>query len=205
MEWSEEIIAQLKDLWAEGLSTAEIGRRLSITKNAVVGKAHRLGLPPRPSPIRRNGSKPKTAADKTELPTAATPTPEVPATRTATTLPSATPATQPLATATPAPVAAPVPSPAATPTSAVIDDKAVRKEKAAPVVRAAAKPKTLLRSISDPEPQKRRGPSCCWPIGDPGTPGFHFCGATPIPGKPYCEEHAQIAYVRLRDRRDSVA
>jgi GcrA cell cycle regulator len=85
------------------------------------------------------------------------------------------------------------------------DDKTARKEKTAPAARPSTKPKTLLRSISDPEPQKRRGPSCCWPIGDPGTPGFHFCGATPIPGKPYCEEHAQIAYVRLRDRRDSVA
>lgn len=207
MEWSEEIIAQLKDLWAEGLSTAEIGRRLSITKNAVVGKAHRLGLPPRPSPIRRNGSKPKTAADKTEQPTAATPVPEAP-------LPRTTGVTPPPAAAAPAqpavvPPAAPATEPAtpvaAAPAPASGDDKTVRKEKAAPVARSAAKPKTLLRSISDPEPQKRRGPACCWPIGDPGTPGFHFCGATPIPGKPYCEEHAQIAYVRLRDRRDSVA
>ncbi len=54
MEWTDETIARLKELWAEGLSTAEIGRRLSITKNAVVGKAHRLSLPPRPSPIRRS-------------------------------------------------------------------------------------------------------------------------------------------------------
>lgn len=205
MEWSEEIIAQLKDLWAEGLSTAEIGRRLSITKNAVVGKAHRLGLPPRPSPIRRNGSKPKTAADKTEQPAAAvaTPTAEAPAARSSTPAPSAVHPAQPHTTAVPTPAAPP--SPVATPALAVIDDKAARKEKAAPVARTGTKPKTLLRSISDPEPQKRRGPACCWPIGDPGTPGFHFCGATPIPGKPYCEEHAQIAYVRLRDRRDSVA
>ncbi|MFT8418557.1 MAG: GcrA family cell cycle regulator [Acetobacter sp.] len=205
MEWSEEIIAQLKDLWAEGLSTAEIGRRLSITKNAVVGKAHRLGLPPRPSPIRRNGSKPKTATDKPEAPTTAAAAQEAPTTRTATTAPSVAPVTQALAPATPAPVVAPAPSATATPAPVMVDDKTVRKEKAAPVARTPTKPKTLLRSISDPEPQKRRGPSCCWPIGDPGTPGFHFCGATPIPGKPYCEEHAQIAYVRLRDRRDSVA
>ncbi|MDE7548121.1 GcrA family cell cycle regulator [Acetobacter fabarum] len=206
MEWSEEIIAQLKDLWAEGLSTAEIGRRLSITKNAVVGKAHRLGLPPRPSPIRRNGSKPKVAADKAEQ---LTPTPlatETPASRAA--APSPSPvvhAAQPIATTAPAPVVEQSPAPATAAEPGGVDDKAARKEKAAPVARTSVKPKTLLRSISDPEPQKRRGPSCCWPIGDPGTPGFHFCGATPIPGKPYCEEHAQIAYVRLRDRRDSVA
>ncbi len=56
MEWTEETIARLRGLWAEGLSTAEIGRRLGVSKNAVVGKAHRLVLPPRPSPIRRGGT-----------------------------------------------------------------------------------------------------------------------------------------------------
>ena len=56
MEWTDETIARLRDLWAEGLSTAEIGRRMGISKNAVVGKAHRVGLEPRPSPIRREGS-----------------------------------------------------------------------------------------------------------------------------------------------------
>lgn len=50
--WSDERITQLRALWTEGLSTAEIGRRLGISKNAVVGKAHRLHLPARPSPIR---------------------------------------------------------------------------------------------------------------------------------------------------------
>ena len=53
MEWNEETIARLRALWAEGLSTAEIGRRMGISKNAVVGKAHRLNLPARASPIRR--------------------------------------------------------------------------------------------------------------------------------------------------------
>jgi GcrA cell cycle regulator len=56
MEWAEETIARLRTLWDEGLSTAEIGRRLGVSKNAVVGKAHRLDLPARPSPIRRDGS-----------------------------------------------------------------------------------------------------------------------------------------------------
>ncbi|MDT8870089.1 GcrA family cell cycle regulator [Komagataeibacter rhaeticus] len=60
-----------------------------------------------------------------------------------------------------------------------------------------------MRPVS--EPRRRSSQSCCWPLGDPGTPGFHFCGATPLPGKPYCAEHAQLAYVKLRDRRDNVA
>ena len=53
MEWNTETIERLRGLWAEGYSTAEIGRRMGISKNAVVGKAHRLNLPSRPSPIRR--------------------------------------------------------------------------------------------------------------------------------------------------------
>lgn len=55
MEWPEETIQQLRNLWDEGLSTAAIAMRLGVTKNAVVGKAHRLDLPGRPSPIRREG------------------------------------------------------------------------------------------------------------------------------------------------------
>jgi GcrA cell cycle regulator len=51
--WTSELIQQLSALWKEGLSTAEIGRRLGVTKNAVVGKAHRLSLDPRPSPLKR--------------------------------------------------------------------------------------------------------------------------------------------------------
>ena len=53
MEWTSGAIDQLRALWAEGLSTAEIGRRMGVTKNAIVGKAHRLDLPARPSPIRK--------------------------------------------------------------------------------------------------------------------------------------------------------
>jgi GcrA cell cycle regulator len=54
MLWTGEAIARLTALWAEGRTTGEIGRRLGASKNAVVGKAHRLGLPPRPCPIRRS-------------------------------------------------------------------------------------------------------------------------------------------------------
>ncbi len=58
MDWTTEQIGQLTRLWSEGLSTAEIGKRLGISKNAVVGKAHRLHLNSRPSPIKRVGPRP---------------------------------------------------------------------------------------------------------------------------------------------------
>jgi len=55
VDWTDELTAKLRVLWAEGLSTAAIGRRLNISKNATVGKAHRLNLPARPSPIKQGG------------------------------------------------------------------------------------------------------------------------------------------------------
>ena len=58
MPWNEENVARLKDLWDQGLPTAQIGKLLGFTKNAVVGKAHRIGLERRPSPIRRTAAKP---------------------------------------------------------------------------------------------------------------------------------------------------
>lgn len=51
-QWTPERIQVLIALWNEGHSTSEIGRRLGITKNSVVGKVHRLGLKKRASPIR---------------------------------------------------------------------------------------------------------------------------------------------------------
>ncbi len=58
MAWNEENVARLRELWDQGLPTAQIGKLLGFTKNAVVGKAHRIGLERRPSPIRRTSTKP---------------------------------------------------------------------------------------------------------------------------------------------------
>ena len=58
MPWNDDNVARLKELWDQGLPTAQIGKLLGFTKNAVVGKAHRIGLERRPSPIRRTAVKP---------------------------------------------------------------------------------------------------------------------------------------------------
>ena len=47
--------------------------------------------------------------------------------------------------------------------------------------------------------------NCCWPLGEPGTPDFRFCTGNATPGKPYCAEHASVAYVRVRERREDAA
>jgi GcrA cell cycle regulator len=250
MEWTEEVIARLQELWRQGLSTAEIGRQLSITKNAVVGKAHRLGLPPRPSPIRKTdrpedeparsapaGSPPKPAAKATRKAVSAKA--PAPSTTGVAPAPSEDEGTGPVASMPPAPPSAPEPAPAdpvvaprspfaavAAPEemeTATVETMAPAETIAASLPKApapapaketerrkseadatAAGQKPVLRSIIGDNPI-RKGPTCCWPIGDPGTPGFHFCGAKPLPGKPYCAEHAALAYVKLRDRRDNVA
>jgi len=56
--WNESNVERLRELWDQGLPTAQIGKLLGFTKNAVVGKAHRIGLERRPSPIRRTAIKP---------------------------------------------------------------------------------------------------------------------------------------------------
>ena len=58
MSWNDENVSRLRDLWDQGLPTAQIGKLIGFTKNAVVGKAHRIGLERRPSPIRRTAVKP---------------------------------------------------------------------------------------------------------------------------------------------------
>ena len=59
VEWTPDMISLLTGFWAEGVSASEIGRRMGVSRNSIVGKAHRLGLPKRPSPIRWKPKPPK--------------------------------------------------------------------------------------------------------------------------------------------------
>ena len=60
--WTDERLEELKKLWATGLSISQIGEALGVSRNAIAGKAHRMGLPKRPSPI----SKPKAEKPKVQ-------------------------------------------------------------------------------------------------------------------------------------------
>jgi GcrA cell cycle regulator len=178
MEWNDETIVRLRTLWNEGLSTAEIGRRMGVSKNAVVGKAHRLGLPARPSPIRRDASG------------TASPRPAAPRRVVGPTLP-------PLAATLPPPDDMRAePRPSAKPSVA---------EPRVAVPAAAAAPGAAATPVRAVAPRPTRMVACCWPIGEPGTKSFRFCDEGALPGKPYCGEHAQLAYVKVRDRREEAA
>ncbi|MBU6321738.1 MAG: GcrA cell cycle regulator [Patescibacteria group bacterium] len=173
MEWAEETIVRLRALWDEGLSTAEIGRRLGVSKNGVVGKAHRLDLPARPSPIRREG--PPGSTPRRSQPRRVAAGPTLPPLLSASAVSTAPPLVPPKLPAA-APTTTPVHAPAAT---------------------------QAQRLALPPSPRAYgRAITCCWPIGEPGTRSFDFCSAESVPGKPYCEQHAQMAYVKVRDRRE---
>ena len=226
MDWSDAVILSLRALWDEGLSTAEIGRRLGVTKNAVVGKAHRLDLPARPSPIRRGvgpGAPPRCAIGAT------LPATEQPDARTlgwgeqfAAAAPHAPAhASEAISRQARKAAAAPVPDQAASPpVAAASAPLAPLRAAAEPVVAttsfddeppaSAAAPRlaptraaSALRPVSSP--RRMRVVPCCWPIGEPGTRSFRFCDAESMAGKPYCDTHAQLAYVKVRDRREDAA
>jgi GcrA cell cycle regulator len=186
MDWTPEAIEALRGYWAEGHSTAEIGRRMGISKNAVVGKAHRLSLPPRPSPIRREAI-------------AAQPTAPRPAVAPAAMM-AAAPSAAAQVHSAPVAVAPSAPAPVAPP---VMRAAAPAPRPAAPQP-PARKPAPVPNAIVRPFPRSSTR-TCCWPIGEPGTPEFRFCTGDAITGKPYCPEHAALAYVKVRDRREDAA
>lgn len=80
IDWTPDRVKTLMALWAEGISTLEIGRRLGVTKNAVVGKVHRLGLPKRQSPINSAPRTPRASNKSSEPVRMAPPPPSVPIT-----------------------------------------------------------------------------------------------------------------------------
>ncbi|WP_160120216.1 GcrA family cell cycle regulator [Rhodovarius lipocyclicus] len=184
MDWTVEAIDRLRALWSEGHSTAEIGRRMGVSKNAVVGKAHRLNLPARPSPIRRDAAmppKPAPARRHTLPPLRAALREPPPILR--------RPEPQPgVPTAATSPLSVPVRPVAPVAVAPVVER---------PIARAPQPAPRPFGSMS--------AKSCCWPIGEPGTKGFTFCTAVSMAGKPYCQEHAAIAYVRVKDKREDAA
>lgn len=148
MAWTEDRVETLKKLWTEGLSASQIAKEMGegVTRNAIIGKVHRLKLSGRATPSRPPRPRAK-------------PTPKPRVTTTTTAPRTLTPSTRREMPAPPAP----------------LEPKPLPSGEFATVL-------TLTNHI------------CKWPIGDPATPEFRFCGRKSSATSPYCEFHASQAY-----------
>ena len=159
LTWSDDRVEQLKKLWEAGLSASQIAAELgSVTRNAVIGKVHRLGLSGR-------AKSPATAAPRQR--------------------------------------------------------KAVRPaQPMMRVTRPVARGSTALAQVfeveADPDPVafdnvvpmnqrlsllELNEATCHWPVGDPSSADFFFCGGKALAGLPYCAQHSRVAYQPAADRR----
>jgi GcrA cell cycle regulator len=209
MSWTDERIERLKTMWTQGSTASQIAEELGgVSRNAVIGKAHRLGLESRPSPV-------KAGEEKERKPK---------------------PAPAPRA-AKPAAAPKPAPAPAE-PREADVDAPRQAPAAGAPAQPKMAEGTTIqYRSVGPggfirqgpgdtqapipPAPPRRLVPAkpsaevadktslldlndrvCRWPMGHPGEPDFHFCGKPSNPGYPYCVDHCGVAYQAQLPRRD---
>jgi GcrA cell cycle regulator len=204
MSWTEERIDRLKAMWSKGATASQIADELGgVSRNAVIGKAHRLGLEQRPSPVKPGDEKAKPAEAAAPV---AKPAPKAEA-----------PKPKPAVAAAPQPKAAPAPAQAGSPAKPATEiqyrsvgpggfirqgpgDTQAPIPPAPPRRLVPAKPsdevadKTSLLELNDR--------ICKWPLGHPGEPDFHFCGEPSNPGFPYCVAHCGVAYQAQLPRRD---
>ncbi|MCB1367587.1 MAG: GcrA cell cycle regulator [Rhodobacteraceae bacterium] len=182
MSWTDERVETLKTMWGDGKSASQIAKELGgVTRNAVIGKVHRLGLSNRAGPAAKPPAREK-PAPKVE----AAPEPEAP--------PKEEPVEAAPVRVAPIPPRRPIikagqplpPQPSANEVSA----------EALANVRAVEKTARRLRLMELTER------TCKWPIGDPATDDFWFCGHAVQPGKPYCDAHVAVAFQPMSSRRD---
>ncbi|MBR2574578.1 MAG: GcrA cell cycle regulator [Loktanella sp.] len=199
MSWTDERVETLKKMWGDGQSASQIAKELGgVTRNAVIGKVHRLGLSNR-------------AGTGAAAP-AAKPAPKEKPSETVE-APSAKPATKP--------------APKAKPSMAVaiteeldLDENGIPISAARRAIIPAGQPlppqpsaneisPEALAKVNEVEKTAKRltlmeltEKTCKWPVGDPATEDFWFCGLPVQQGKPYCEAHVGVAFQPMSARRD---
>jgi GcrA cell cycle regulator len=199
MSWTDERIERLKKMWHDGATASQIADELGgVSRNAVIGKAHRLGLEQRPSPVKPGEEKEAKKGASVAPPVAATkPEPKAEA-----------PEAQSAAPATPAHRGRQL-TPQELQYRSIGPGGFVRQgpgDQQAPI--PPAPPRRLVPAKPSPEVADKTGlldlndRICKWPIGHPGEPDFHFCGQQANPGFPYCVEHCGVAYQAQLPRRD---
>src|SRR4051794_31958914 len=158
LTWTDDRVEQLKKLWEAGLSASQIAAELgNVTRNAVIGKVHRLGLSGR-------AKSPSSAAPRQRK-------------------------------ARPAQHMMRVSRPASRGNTALAHAFELEMEPD-PIAYDNVVPISQRLSLLDLSEA-----TCHWPIGDPSTPEFFFCGGKALPGLPYCAQHSRVAYQPAGDRR----
>jgi GcrA cell cycle regulator len=200
MSWTDERVELLKKMWGEGQSASQIAKELGgVTRNAVIGKVHRLG-PVQPLRRRRHGNReihrrirrrqPETGSRQArQTSRCPNPRPQPPPPRKR---PRQTPPLRARSNVTPlrkpiVPAGQPLPP---QPSANEISPEALAKQSE---VEKHAKRLTLMELTER---------TCKWPIGDPATDDFYFCGLPVQQGKPYCEAHVGVAFQPMSARRD---
>lgn len=198
MSWTDDRVEVLKKMWTEGQSASQIAKELGgVTRNAVIGKVHRLGL--------SNRAAPGAAAAKAKPMAKAAPA------KSAAKKPKAEkPAPEPKVEADPEPKAAPAPEPETRIAVMPARAKIIPAGQPLPPQPSANEisPEALAK-VSEVEKKAKKlslmeltERTCKWPVGDPATDDFWFCGLPVQAGKPYCEAHVGVAFQPMSSRRD---
>ncbi len=197
MSWTDERVETLKKMWGEGQSASQIAKELGgVTRNAVIGKVHRLGLSnraaasgaaaPKAAPKEKPAAAPKPAAPKPAPKAKPAPAASVPAVKEEVELDENG---IPISAARRAIIPAGQPLPPQ-PSANEISPEALAKVNE---VEKGAKRISLMELTEK---------TCKWPVGDPATDDFWFCGLPVQAGKPYCEAHVGVAFQPMSSRRD---
>ena len=182
MSWTDDRVEVLKKMWGEGQSASVIAKELGgVTRNAVIGKVHRLGLSNRvTSTTAKAATKGKTKVGLKAKPT--------------------TPSTSQKAVGAPENVRIMPPAvrkiiPAGQPLPPQPSANEISPE-------ALAKVSEIEKSAKRISLMELTEKTCKWPVGDPATEDFWFCGLSVKVGKPYCEAHVGVAFQPMSSRRD---
>ena len=194
--WDSNMLKKLKALVGKGLSTSEMGKKLGMSKNAVVGKLNRLGWNAKASEsVSKKATAKKPATKKTETKTT-----------TKKTVKKATPVKTVTKKVADKKIAKTTNKTVVKNAKPVKVQKTLKKETVVKEIKPIEKPKTASKKTKKDlalhelliqhalQMANLKSNQCRWPIGDPDSDNFHFCGETVFAGKPYCYEHCRQAY-----------